>query len=159
MTQPSSVITDEMRALIGVEGEPRTYEVDKTGCRQFARAVGYTDLVYFDEEYAKSKGYRGIPAPPGFLGHMVYDPRNPPAQGAASLPFQSPLTRILNGGTDIEYFDTICAGDVLTATGAQVSDIQERQGRQGPMLIVNSRYTYKRGDQVAAIWRGTLIFY
>ena len=35
MTQTSSLITDEMRAAIGREGEPVTYEVDNLGCRQF----------------------------------------------------------------------------------------------------------------------------
>ena len=68
MTQ-ASVITDAMRAEIGKESDPVTFEVDKTACRMFARAVGYTDPIYFDEEYARSKGYRGIPAPVGFLGH------------------------------------------------------------------------------------------
>ena len=76
MTQ-ASVITDEMRAAIGKESEPVTFEVDKTACRMFARAVGYTDPIFFDEEHAKSKGYRGIPAPVGFLGHPVYDPNRP----------------------------------------------------------------------------------
>ena len=56
MAQPeTSVITDKMRAEIGVESEPVTFEVDKTACRMFARAVGYTDPIYFDEQYAKSK--------------------------------------------------------------------------------------------------------
>ena len=76
MTQQEtqSVITDEMRAVVGKEGEPSTLEVDKTGCRMFARAVGHTDLIYYDEEYAKSKGYRSIVAPPGFLGTRTFKP-------------------------------------------------------------------------------------
>ncbi len=158
MTQPSALITDELRAKIGIETSPAVYEVDKTGCRMFARAVGYTDPLFFDEEYAQSKGYRSIPAPPGFLGHRVYDPRQPQQEGA-DIRLEMPLKRVLNGGTDIEYFDTICAGDVLTVIGIQLEDLQEREGRQGPMLIARSRYTYKRGDQVVAIFRGTLIFY
>ncbi len=51
-----AIITDEMRAVIGKEAEPLTVEVDKTAIRWFARAVGHTDLVYYDEAYAKSKG-------------------------------------------------------------------------------------------------------
>ncbi len=46
----TSVTTDKMRAEIGVESEPVTFEVDKTACRMFARAVGYTDPIYFDEQ-------------------------------------------------------------------------------------------------------------
>ena len=62
--QQESVITDEMREAIGKEGAPATLEVDKTGCRMFARAVGHTDLIFYDEEYAKSKGHRSVVAPP-----------------------------------------------------------------------------------------------
>ena len=72
--QQESVITDEMRARIGVESEPAAHEVDNTGCRQFARAVGYTDAIYFDEAAAKAKGHRAIVAPYGFLGHPVVVP-------------------------------------------------------------------------------------
>ncbi len=68
----ASVITDAMRAEIGKESEPVTFEIDKTACRMFARAAGYTDPLFFDEEYARSKGYRGIPAPVGFLGHASH---------------------------------------------------------------------------------------
>ena len=54
--QFESVITDEMRAAVGKESAPGTLEVEKTGCRMFARAVGHTDLIFYDEEHAKSNG-------------------------------------------------------------------------------------------------------
>src|SRR4030043_1928121 len=103
-----SVITDAMRAEIGKESEPVTVEVDKTACRMFARAVGYTDPIYFDEEYARSKGYRSIPAPFAFLGHPVYNP-NAPQRLGGYFRTDTPFKRILNGGTGINYFDTVCA--------------------------------------------------
>ncbi len=74
----ASVITDAMRATIGRESEPVTYEIDNLGCRQFARAVGYTNPIYYDAAHAKSKGYRGLAAPAGFLGHPIFDPTKPP---------------------------------------------------------------------------------
>ncbi len=154
----TSVITDKMRAEIGVESEPVTFEVDKTACRMFARAVGYTDPIYFDEQYAKSKGYRGIPAPVGFLGHVVYDPNRPQRIGGY-FRTDTPFKRVLNGGTDIEYFDTVCAGDVLTATSKLV-DLSERESRLGPMLITVTESTYRNQDgKVVARARGTGIQY
>src|SRR3972149_4339212 len=76
MTQESpSLITEEMRAGIGREGPPVRHEGDKTGIRMFARAVGHTDLVFYDEEYAKSKGHRSIIAPPSYLGTPAFSPR------------------------------------------------------------------------------------
>lgn len=156
-----SIITDEMRAAIGVESEPWTLEVDKTSIRMFARAVGYTDPVFYDEEFAKSKGYRSLPAPPHYLGTPVYNPAvSDPTFGGprGRQRFQTPFKRRLNGGTDIEYFDTICAGDVLTAT-SKITDIQQRQGSIGTMLITTTETVYRRGDQVVAIMRGTGIQY
>ena len=159
MAQPQpSVITDEMRAAIGKESEPVTFEVDKTACRMFARAVGYADPIYYDEEYARSKGYRSIPAPFGLLGHPVYDP-NAPQRLGGYFRTDTPFKRVLNGGTDIDYFDTICAGDVLTAT-SKLADISERQGRMGPMLITVTEVTYRNQDgKTVATMRGTGIQY
>jgi acyl dehydratase len=157
MTQ-ASVITDAMRAEIGKESGPITFEVDKSACRMFARAVGYTDPVFFDEEYARSKGYRGIPAPVGFLGHPVYDPNRPQRLGGY-FRSDSPFKRILNGGTDIEYLDTVCAGDTLTATGKLV-DLSEREGRLGPMLVTVTETTYRNeAGRTVAVVRGTGIQY
>lgn len=157
MTQ-ATVITDKMRELIGKESEPVPYEVDNTGCRQFARAVGYTDPVFFDEAHARAKGYRGILAPPGFLGHPIIVPGRPQPQS----PYQQldiPYKRVLNAGTDIEYFDDICSGDALTAT-SRITDLTEHEGKIGPMLIVSQETTFRNQDgDVVAIMRGAAIRY
>ena len=157
----ASVITDEMRAVIGKELESATVEVDKTAVRMFARAVGHTDLIYYDEEYAKSKGYRNLPVPMGFLGNPanpIFRPDRPPRPGHV-MPFKSPCQRVLNGGTDIEYYEPICAGDVLTST-AKIADISERRGGIGPMLLITAETTYKNQEgRVVARFRGTLIQY
>ncbi|MDO8615395.1 MAG: MaoC family dehydratase N-terminal domain-containing protein [Dehalococcoidia bacterium] len=156
--QQASVITDEMRALIGKESEAVTYEVDNTGCRQFARAVGSTDPVFFDAEYARGKGYRGLPASAGFLGHAVVIPGQP-VRVAEIFRLDVPLKRILNGGTDIEYFDDVCAGDVLSAT-SRLTDLSEREGRMGMMLIVQTETAFKNPQgKTVAIMRGTAIRY
>lgn len=154
-----SLITDEMRATIGKESEPTTLEVDKTSVRMFARSVGYTDPVYYDEEAAKAAGYRSLPAPPGYLGTPVFDPNRRAVRPQGMLEPSRPLKRVLNGGTDVEYLADICAGDVLTSTSA-VSSIEERQGRLGEMLITTTKTTYRneRGE-VVAIMTGTGIRY
>lgn len=161
MTQPEqSVITDEMRQAVGKESEPVTLEVDKTSCRMFARAVGHTDLIFYDEDYARSKGYRNIVAPPAYTGTPVYAPGRARAVGEVGGPsFSVPYKRVLNGGTEYEYFDTICASDVLTATTA-ITGFQERVASLGPMLITTRETTYKNQDgKVVAKMRGTLIQY
>ena len=155
MSDGESVITDEMRAQIGVESEPWTVEVDKTGVRMFARAVGYTDPVFYDEEVARSRGYRSLPAPPHYLGTPVLSPTAPARRG---VQLNIPYRRNLNGGTDIEMLDTVQAGDVLTAT-TKLAGLEETSGRLGPMLIVRNETVHRRDGKVVAILRGTGIRY
>ncbi len=70
-----------------------------------------------------------------------------------------PLKRILNGGNEFEYYDTICAGDVLTMT-EKITDIKERPGSRGAMLITTREQTYRnQNGQVVAVARGTTINY
>jgi len=154
----SSVITDEMRAVIGRESEPQTVEVDRTAVRMFARAVGHTDPIYYDVEEARRRGYRDLPCPPAFLGTPIFDPNRP--GDSLYLSFKSPFKRVLNGGTEVEYFDEdICAGDVLTST-AKIADLTERQGSMGPMLMIRIEATYRnQKGKVVAIMRGTGIQY
>jgi len=158
VTQQASVISDEMRSRIGVESGPVPYEIDNTGCRQFARAVGYTDPVFFDEAAARAKGYRGIVAPPGFLGHPVSVPGKP-SRVPEAFRLEIPYKRVLNGGTDVEYFDDVCAGDALTAS-TKLTDLTEREGRMGPMLIVSTETTFRNQDgKTVAVQRGQAIRY
>ena len=161
MAEQDSLITEEMQATIGVKSEPWTLEIDKTSVRMFARSVGYTDPVFYDEEEAKKAGYRNLPAPAGYLGTPIFNPsRASEARGSRPNPEPSrPLKRMLNGGTDVEYMGQICAGDILTATN-HVSSIEERQGRLGEMLITTSKTVYKNetGETVAIV-TGTGIRY
>ena len=81
-----SVITDAMRARIGVALAPQTYEVTSTGVRMFAHAVGYEDSVFYDRDEAQRRGFRDLPAPAGFLGARVFvpAPREPRQQRPVS---------------------------------------------------------------------------
>jgi hypothetical protein len=158
-----SLISDEMRAAIGKEGEPVTFEVDKTTIRWFARAVGHTDLIFYDEKFAQSKGHRSMLAPPGFLGHPVYSPQGPAGgPNIRGLPRFSGIkvSRALNGGTELEYHGVdVCAGDVLTRV-TRIADIQERTGSLGKMLIITSESNYRNAEgKLVATERNTSILY
>ena len=161
MADSESLITDEMRAIIGQESSPITVEVDKTSVRMFARAVGYKDPIYYDEDAARGAGHASLPAPPGYLGTPVFKPggaqRGP---GAGSDPQPSrPLNRLLNGGTEIEYMGPIVAGDTLTSS-SHTSAFEERQGSIGQMLITTTKTVYKNpAGEVVAIATGTGIRY
>lgn len=158
MAEPLTELTDEMKAAIGTSGAPVVYEVTSQGSRTFARAVGYTAPIYYDEGAATAAGHRGLPAPPGFLGMPIYNP------GAARAPgprgFKTPFTRMLNGGTEVEPLETVYAGDVLEAV-TTLANLQLREGRMGQMLIRTAEtvYTRKSDGVVVAVTRGTGISY
>ncbi|HXH23066.1 MAG TPA: MaoC family dehydratase N-terminal domain-containing protein [Dehalococcoidia bacterium] len=166
MTQEApSLITDEMRASIGRESPPVRHEVDKTGIRMFARAVGHTDPIFYDEEAAKARGYRSLVCPPGYLGTTVFNPNRmagvmaamggPGAAGPGGR-----RMRVLNGGTEYEYTGIpICAGDVLTSVSKTVS-IEQVTSSLGPMVITRreSTYTNQNGEVVARSY-GTSLNY
>ncbi len=158
-------ITDAMRAAIGKETAPWTYEVTTTSVRAFARGVGYTDPVYFDVEAARRAGYRHLPAPPTYLGTPVFIP------GQSSDTFSTPaagmprldhgLPGLLDGGVETEYQGDICAGDTLIVVG-KLADLQTRASKAlGTMLITTTETTYTNAatGAVVAVQRGQAIFY
>ena len=148
--QEETLISDEMRASLNKEGPPTTLEVEKTSIRMFARAVGHTDLIFFDEAYAKSKGHRSIVAPPGYLGTPIFTPNSGGFTGPGGRsPSGRPL-RALNGGTEYEYTGIdICAGDTITSVSKTV-DLTERRSSMGLMLITRREtvYTNQNGEIV-----------
>lgn len=161
--EKTPLITPEMQAQVGVEGRGSTMEVDKTMIRLFARAVGHTDPVYYDEAAAKAAGYRSLPCPPGYLGTPIFNPsragagRGPADAGPGPQPSR-PLRRVLNGGTEIEYLDDICAGDVLISA-SHLANLEETAGSLGEMLISTNKTVYRRDGKVVAISTNTGIRY
>ena len=157
-------ITDEMKSKIGFESGPWVCEVTSTSVRAFARGVGYTDPVYYDEEAAKKAGYRNIPAPPTYLGTPIFIPGQsddtfsfPPG---SMVDINHGLPNLLDGGTETEYFDTICAGDNLTCV-TKLADLFTKESKgTGTMLITATEATFTNQDgKVVAIQRSQGIFY
>lgn len=172
VSEPRSGITDAMRALIGKEGAYTDHEVTAAGIRAYARAVGYTDPVFFDRAEAQRRGYRDLPAPPGFLGFPLYSPTRSdpyltwPYDPNASInhpynPIASPHTHLLGGGTEIEYLDwDVCAGDVLTSA-TKLESVTERYSHTlgGLMLLPTTVTTFtKAGRPVARLHETQIAF-
>ncbi len=157
-------LTDEMRALIGKDSPPWTFEITTTSVRAFARGVGYTDPVYYDIDAAKKAGYKNLPVPPGYIGTPIYIPGK--TDDTLSIPpgtlpeIDFGLTNFLDGGTETEYFETICAGDDLTGVNRLANlEVKDSKGL-GKMLILTMETELKNQDgKVAAVQRAQAIFY
>ncbi|HET9201386.1 MAG TPA: MaoC family dehydratase N-terminal domain-containing protein [Dehalococcoidia bacterium] len=154
---------EKARQQIGQESESWPYEVTTTSVRMYARAIGYSDRVFYDEEEAKRRGYRGLPVPPGYLGTPVFDPeRSDPTFGfprGQGPRLELPTKGLLDGGTQTEYSgDWICSGDKLEVT-QKLADVTQRQGGLGNMVFVTNEAVYKRNGEVVARQRLTSIHY
>jgi acyl dehydratase len=150
-------LTDEMKAAIGTRGPTTVYEVTTQGIRTFARAVGYRDPVFYDEDEARKRGHPALLAPPGFLGMPRFNPFAPRMEGRAegrALAFRSPFRRVLNGGTRVEPLQHVYAGDVLEAV-TTLKNLELRDGRLGKMLIRTSETVYTRRSDSAVVARTT----
>lgn len=152
MSTTTPLVTDEMRQqAIGLEGSPVTLEVEKGAIIKFAQAIGDDNPLYNDEVAARQSRYGGLIAPPTFLRTVVST--RPP------LPFTLPFERHLDGGSVWEYFEPVRAGDRITAT-AKITDIKERTGGRGLMVLITATTTYRNQfGQVAATQTTTSIQY
>ncbi len=158
-------LTDDMKAQIGKKSPPWDYEVTTTSVRMFARGVGYTDPVYFDVEAARKAGYRSLPAPPTYLGTAVFlpgrcsDTFSGPSEGLPSV--NHGLKGILDGGTETEVFETICAGDNLVAVQELIDLKVGSSASIGKMLIMtaDTTYTDKATGKLVARQRAQVIYY
>lgn len=136
---------------IGCESVPKTVEVEKGAIVKFAEAIGDGNPVYNDEAAARDSQYGGLVAPPTFLRSVVV--------GRPETPFEPPFTRLLDGGSDWEYFQPVRPGDRITAV-ARIDDINERTGSIGLMLITTVVITYtNQFGQVVATQTSTSIRY
>lgn len=172
------VISEEVRALIGIEGEVVTapLPISEDGLRRFVQAVMEEDPVHWDAEAARDSRYGCIVAPPLFPLHsFVRPPGTPdpldrlgedpdwdgvPRGDKDGLPRPAlPFQRLVNGGTEASFFRLAAVGDVISARSRYV-DISEREARSGPMVMVKTETTFtnQHGDVLAAvtktaIWR------
>ena len=128
-----SVLTPEVRAMIGVEGEviESWGFVDEEYLRRFTQAVMDPDPRYWDREFAEGTKFGGVIAPPIMVSYMVgrhrpeqEDPitrafnENPESDGIGSVerpgalpPVPTHLVRVLNAGNELEIYKYPSIGD------------------------------------------------
>src|SRR5262249_16241108 len=114
----------------------------------FAEAIGDSNPLYTDFEYARSTRWGGVIAPPTFLCVL-----NAPVP----LPNIDYGSGRLNGGTVFENFWPIRPGNVISAQ-ARLAAFRAVRGRTSDMLITEreTRYT-NQDDKLVAVMRSTSI--
>ena len=152
MATGTPFLNEEMRQrAVGIVSKPAILEVEKGSVQRFAEAVGDANPLWNDEAAARQSPYGGIIAPPTFLRSVRLE--------RPQLPFDVPFKRLLDGGSEWEYFGPVRVGDRITAV-SRIMDVSERSGRLGAMLftVAETSYTNQLGELVAT-QRNTLIRY
>ena len=141
-----------LKAILGKELEPEVFDVEKGHIRLFAQAIGDSNLLFTDQEYARKSRYGSIIAPPTFLmdismNRMAYIMMDKKPAG----------TGFLNGGAEVEYLKPVKVGDTITSI-ARLIDLQEKTSKRGKLLFMTAEWTHRnqRGEVVTR-WRNTFI--
>jgi hypothetical protein len=127
-----SVVTAELNSLLNVDFGPEVYEIERGMLKKFAEAIDDPNPRWLEE------------APPTFPAALV-----PGALLHRLFNADIPLKRLLNGASELEYFQPIKAGDVIAVT-ARLTRLRQMPGAAGPTLFMftETTYTNQRGEVV-----------
>ena len=145
------LVLDEFKKLVGQQMEPEVWEAGREHIKWFAQAIGDPNPLWQDKAYASKSRYKNIIAPPLFLidsGLVTLVGR---------LVDMAPHLANINGGTEIDYFRPIEAGDTIT-TVAKLADAQLKKGKTGSLIFLVFEVTYtNQREELVAILRNTFI--
>jgi len=122
-----SLITDELRKLIGTTLETTVFKVEEGAIQRYARAIGDPNPLYNDPDFASRTKYGRLLAPPGFTGWPVKAGWDMFKLVETLIEAGAP-SRLLDGGVEFEFIETVGAGDILNAT-TKVANVTEREQR------------------------------
>ena len=131
---------ERLKEKIGEEWQPRVYEIEQGMIRRFVQAIDDPNPLWQDEEYANKSQYGGTIAPPTFVSAIGFEQIQ--QQMSQSIPYQT----LLHGSSDLECYQPIRPGDVVTVT-TKITNIRQRQGKMGKMAFMTFDTTYKNQRQ------------
>lgn len=142
MTTPQ---LDYNRSLLGKPIPAGTFPITKEGILAFCQAVGETNPLYTDEEFARRHGHPALVAPPTYPNLFIRHLGRPEV-------ITVPLRQRMHAGQAVEPLRPIYAGDTLTAT-TRLKDVYTKTGRTGTMAFIvwETTFTNQKGEEVARV--------
>ena len=144
-----SLITEELRKMIGISSEPIIFEIEEGAIQRYAQAIGDSHPLFNDIENAGKNKYGRLMCPPGFTGWPIKG-------GISFIKLVESLIkagappRLLDGGVEFEFLVPIGAGDVLTAT-TKIAKMTERETKMGKMMFTKVETTFLNKDGAVAL--------
>jgi hydroxyacyl-ACP dehydratase HTD2-like protein with hotdog domain len=148
-----SVITENILSMSGME-KVRQYDVTTRDIKRFSQAIGETNLIHSDEDYAKSTKYSTIIAPPLFCQIFTFDDVSPdrlPDDGSPiEIDVPIPAKRTVGGASSYEIFQRVKAGDRITAKST-LKDVFTKGGKSGKLyfVVVETEFSNQNNEPVA----------
>jgi len=136
------------------------FPVDRTGILLFASALGETNPIYCDEEYAQKTELRGVIAPPTFAISSAHwnptyalrgarqlppAPRRAPKSEGIGSEAGGDLTRVLHGEQRFEYHQHLRPGMRLRVA-TRPGKSWEKEGKRGGKLRFSESITELRDE-------------
>lgn len=150
-----TLLTDELRALVGRSTVYTAPEpLGRAALRYFATAVGDSNPLYTDPDYARAHGHPDVIAPPTLICETnQYTGLPPDEDGYAGHTWgiRVPHTATVRGSHAYTFHRPAGPGVRLTATWTLVSLGERTTGDGRPLLTVTSRcvYTDQHGTLLA----------
>ncbi|MGE8064192.1 MaoC family dehydratase N-terminal domain-containing protein [Pseudomonas sp. NPDC089569] len=129
---------------IGKQLEPFQVTAEAGQLRFFAKAIGETNPIYFNEAAARDAGHPGLPLAPTMLFSLAFE--NPSQAWRDELGIIS--SRILHGEESFKYHCMAYAGDTLHFD-VRIADIYDKKGGALEFVVRETRVTNQRNEHVA----------
>ena len=128
---------EELRDKVSIDSGPMVYEIEKGMVRRFVEAIGDPNPLWQNKKYARQSTHGSIIAPPTLLLIIGFE-----WFGEQLLKLAPLFKNLVNGGTDLECYQPIRSGDVVTAT-IKMTEVSERQGKTGKITFMTFETTYQ----------------
>lgn len=122
--------------------------VERGKVREFARAVGATDPLFYDPEHARAEGFPDVLAPPTFTVTQIWQISR--EEREARLGANLDYGRVLHGEQEFVYTRLPFAGEVLKGVMRISKDFTKEGKRGGQMRFVTyeTRFTDAQDEEV-----------
>lgn len=129
---------------------PFIFEVDRSKIKELALAIGDNNPLFFDKDYAISKGYKDTPAPLTFPTVMNF--WGNPEIWDRMKEIGVDIQKLLHAKEEYEYFFPIYPGDIIKGV-MSVDSIRSST----LMDMVTFKSTFTRNDEIVLIAKMTIV--